>query len=142
MAGNVDRTGVVMYVRSQPPEPGPSFDYNQTSMTSRLSSMVFPTGLSGRSPEMRERTSTPGAMELPRQQALCVRLVLDVARRVGCPVRVVDLSRQSAPQDVLESHPGEAERLPVLVRPDGTRLSGEEAFTAGRVRKFLTSARP
>ena len=140
MAGNVDPKGVVMYVRSQPPEPGPSFDYNVTSITSRLKSMVLPTGLSGGKGDA-QAPAPPGADELPRQQAFCVRLVLDLARRVGCAVRVVDVSRPTSLHEVLETPPGESEGFPVLVRPDGDRLSGEEEFTPRRVRRFLASAR-
>jgi len=140
MAGDVDPKGVVMYVRSQAPEPGPSFEYNSTSITSRLKSMVLPTGRSVEKGDAHP-PAPPGADELPRQQAFCVRLVLDIARRVGCPVHVVDVSRPSALHEVLETPPGETEGFPVLVRPDGARLSGEEEFTPGRVRQFLASAR-
>jgi len=140
MAGNADPKGVVMYVRSQPPESGPSFEYNSTSITNRLKSMVLPTGLSGGKGDAHEQ-ALPGANELPRQQAFCVRLVLDIAERVDCSVRVVDVSRPSALHEVLVTPPGETEVFPVLVRPDGARLSGEAEFIPGKVRQFLASAR-
>lgn len=140
MAGIADRQAVVMYVKSQAPEYHPTLDYVETSIAGRLGSMLLPSGLLGDRPEKREPASGQAVKELPLEQAQCVRLVLDVARRRRCPVQVIDVSRQSMPGAVIETRLGDTEPFPILVRPDGARLSGLAEFTPGSVRRFLSFA--
>ena len=69
----------------------------------------------------------------------CLRLVLDIARRLGRPVHVVDVNHQDVPPAEIERYLGEPP-FPVLVRPDGTRLAGSEYFTPRSVRRFILGA--
>ena len=121
-----------MYVRSQPPEPGPDpFDLpHKGAAFARFflaGSLAFPdTPVKG-----------PPTDELPREEAQCLRLVLDLAQRTGRTVEVIDVSRALAPRDVLEDGEGSPGFFPVLIRPDGARLAGESDFTPRRVRRFL-----
>ena len=74
---------------------------------------------------------------LPRPVIRYVNLVLESADRQGRTVTVVDVDRPEGRQDLVERWVGPADVMPILVRPDGARLSGIEQFTAPKVRKFL-----
>ena len=139
MAVGASPDALVMYVSSEPGQFHGNLTYVEPSFMGRLASMVFIPSMWGRRPF--EDLSAPGHPEddLSPQQAQCVRLVLDIASKSGRSVHLIDVSRQEVPQSDLESRLG-GDRFPILVRPDGARLSGEEAFTPGRVRRFVSGS--
>lgn len=127
----------VMYVRSQPLDARSEFPILPPWSPTRL----FGTALAGAAPYRTDaesaRSGTPPKVGLPRQQSQCLAMVLDLARRARRTVRVVDVSRESVPREVVEDPGGEPRFFPILVRPDGAQLSGEEEFTPSRVKRFL-----
>jgi len=74
---------------------------------------------------------------LPAPQMFCLDLVLRSAERQRKTVLVVDVNRPEEHSDLVERLVRPSESLPLLVRPDGARLDGEENFSAARVRRFI-----
>ena len=143
--------GTVLYVRSLPAEPKADLTFVQNSF---LRMFISPLVLAGpTSGSLREPPSQGGAgsgspeatkrpeIEVPVEQARCGLMALDIARRMGRSIRVVDVSRELVPRDIVETPDGEPAFFPILVRSDGARLSGESDFTPGRVRRFLSNDR-
>jgi hypothetical protein len=75
------------------------------------------------------------------EQGRCGRMVLDIARRVGLRVKVVDVNRPGADADLVQRLIRPDDDLPVLIRPDGARLSGEGSFVPKTVERFLVGPR-
>lgn len=128
-------SGFVIYVRSQPIDAhaefqpvGPLVRLLGTTASNEPHDIGGPEA-AGPGP--------PPQIGLPPQESQCLALVLDLARRMRTPVRVIDASRELVPRDILEDGRGEPRFFPVLVRSDGARLSGEEEFLPGRVKRFL-----
>lgn len=65
------------------------------------------------------------------------RLVLDVARRNGLSVKVVNVNDPGDDRVLTQRHLGPDDALPVLIRPDGARLAGEESFVPSTLERFL-----
>lgn len=127
----------VIYVRSQPLEAHADLPVYTRSPVRRLFGSALTGGFfPGSDPAPPENATHPG-VGLPRGEAQCLRLVLDLARRTETIVRVVDVSNELVPRDIVETASGEPRFFPILVRPDGMQLAGEEDFIPGRVRKFL-----
>lgn len=148
MVGAVDE-GCVLYVRSQPAEPRADLRDVQSSFL-RILNLFYPGAglfpvlagplerslgaLAGSSPP---NAPGPPGIEVPVEQARCGLMTVDIAHRMGRSVRVVDVSRELVSREVTGTPDGDEPFFPILVRPDGARLSGESDFTPGRVRKFL-----
>jgi hypothetical protein len=81
----------------------------------------------------------PAHLAPPEQQ--CVAMVLDLARREGRRVTVVNVEDPGAHRSRMERWVGANDVLPLLVRPDGGRLEGLEEFQPARVRQFLVGSR-
>jgi hypothetical protein len=79
--------------------------------------------------------------DLPPSVEQCVALVLDLARRSGWSVRIVDVTGGPAALEDGTLPPGDGAVFPVLVRPDGARLQGEDQFVPSTVRRFLADRR-
>lgn len=132
----VDEGGLVLYVRSLPPEPRP--DLRDVGYPfGRIFGWAPGWGTSRAHPPTNAPKRESGPPEVPAEQSRCAQMTLDIARRMGRPVRVVDVTVELAPRDVVETPEGEPAFFPILVRPDGARLSGESDFTPGGVRRFL-----
>lgn len=74
------------------------------------------------------------------EEAQSLKLVLELASRFGYEVEVIDTAGSveevaSVPKKILE-----ADRYPVLVRPDGPQLVGAEWFTPGHLKRFLAAS--
>jgi len=65
------------------------------------------------------------------------RLVLDVARRNGLSVKVVNVNHPGDDRALAQEYVAADDDLPVLIRPDGARLSGEESFVPSTLERFL-----
>ncbi|HEY1198813.1 MAG TPA: hypothetical protein VGG32_08845 [Thermoplasmata archaeon] len=74
---------------------------------------------------------------LPPQQVQCAEMVLKIARREQRRVTVVDVNRASVHQDAVDRWVGPNDVLPLLVRPDGSRLEGIEEFAPQKIRRFI-----
>jgi len=77
---------------------------------------------------------------LPRPQLHCMNTVLRIARRVGRTVTVVDVERAAGRQELVDRWVHARDALPLLVRPDGRRLSGLDGFLPEVVRQFIVGA--
>jgi hypothetical protein len=85
-----------------------------------------------------ERAGAPaGALAWPPDQVMCAQRVLDLAKKAGRAVRLVDVNQPGDDRPLVAQYVGEADLLPLLVRSDGARLEGVEAFTSEAVRTFL-----
>lgn len=136
MSAPQPRRTVTLFVRAEPGSSGPRWD-SVGSTGLRMASMVVPgIGLRARRPDPSAPTREDG-MEIPYGQAQCVRLVRDLAERAGYVVEVVDVTAPGVSLGEVERRVGTGGVYPILVRPDGSWIEGEENFTPSRVRKFL-----
>lgn len=90
-----------------------------------------------------DRKPTTGPLDeagYPADQLMCAEIVLGAAERQGRRVQVVDVNDAGEAQGLVQQLVGETDVLPLLVRADGHRLVGTEAFTRASVRSFLQGA--
>ena len=87
----------------------------------------------------RELADEAAPWEFPIDVRGCVDLVLDLAKRTGRAVVVVDVNRPAERRVDVERWTTPGGVLPVLVAPTGARLEGLDAFTPGAVKRFLRS---
>jgi len=85
----------------------------------------------------RSDPSAGRSWHLPPEQVDCINLVLQLARREGRDVTIVDVDRAEGRQDLIDRWVGADDSLPILVRPDGARLKGIEQFVPRKVRQFI-----
>jgi len=72
------------------------------------------------------------------ESARAGRMVLDLAKRHGLSVKVIDVNHPGEDEALFERYARPDDDLPILVRPDGARLAGDAAFVPGTVERFLT----
>lgn len=126
-------------------EPGPGADPDHTAVSSisqRLTGMILPPLLL-QSKHLSGRRSTEGGpvWHLSREGTVCVNLVIDVARREGRRVTLVNVNEPGADEPLVRRWVDPEDILPVLIRPDGGRLNGIEEFTPENLRRFLRGDR-
>jgi len=68
---------------------------------------------------------------------MCAQLSTDVAKQRGRNLRLVDVNDPGEDRALVQQYVGVADVLPILLRSDGSRLEGEEAFTPRAVRRFM-----
>lgn len=66
------------------------------------------------------------------------RMVLRIARKRGVAVNVVDVNHPGEAADLVRSYLRPDDVYPVLVRADGARLVGSEAFEPAAVDRFVS----
>jgi hypothetical protein len=74
---------------------------------------------------------------LPRSQETCAEMVIEIAMRERRPLLLVDVNRPGEFRDLVVRWVQPTDVMPLLVRPDGARLEGEENFVPGKVRRFV-----
>lgn len=72
------------------------------------------------------------------EQAREGRLVLEIAKALGCRIQVINVNNPREDRALAAKYVGPDDELPLLVRSDGARLSGDEEFVPGTVRRFLS----
>jgi hypothetical protein len=77
------------------------------------------------------------ARKLGPEDVTCVNLVLDEARRAGRTVTLINVEAPGDDGALVARWAGPDVLLPLLVRPDGSTLSGSENFVPRAVRRFL-----
>jgi len=75
--------------------------------------------------------------QLYGQDARVGRMVLEIAQQRGIPVKVIDINHPGPDSDLVRRYITGEDVFPVLVRPDGARLAGEESFVPGVIERFL-----
>jgi hypothetical protein len=65
------------------------------------------------------------------------RMVLEIAARLGVSVKIVDVERPGADRGLVESCVSPDDPLPILLRADGQRIEGDEAFQPHAIERFL-----
>jgi hypothetical protein len=139
---------LLLFVAGEPASGVPAPRDVTLSMGARMWGAFVPIGLmlkAGQGPSYSPDSALPppgkeGAWRLSPQQIHVVNAVLDVARREGRTVTVVDVDRAAARQDLVDRWVGSDDVMPLLVRPDGARLEGLENFSPGRLRRFIHSS--
>lgn len=66
------------------------------------------------------------------------RMVLEIARKRGAAVTVVDVNRPGEAADLVRTYLQPDDVYPVLVRADGARLVGSDAFVPAAVERFVS----
>jgi hypothetical protein len=135
---------LLLFVAGEPSSgPDPMKDV-ETSVFRRVSGMMLGSGLVGRPKASSTRNRTPQSpspedalWHLPPEEIQCVKMVLLIAQKRGRSVTVVDVNRDEGHQVLIARWVGADDVLPLLVRPDGTRLEGLEDFTPSQVRRFI-----
>jgi len=141
---------LVLFVAGEP-EMAPSVNDSGAGLLPRLagSFLVGPAilakslrpGADEESPDRRAWEPPPPSdyrhWHLPPSQAACLDVVLEAARRARRPLLVVDVDRPGDQREMVERFVGSEDVLPLLVRPDGARLVGQEHFAPAVVRKFI-----
>jgi len=74
---------------------------------------------------------------LPPAQMACLGIVSDAAEQQRKEVLVVDVNRPGPHRDLVDQYIGPGDVLPMLLRPDGARLEGQENFLPNIVRRFI-----
>jgi len=95
-------------------------------------------GLGG--PKRRDQAGAGPPMAFPPEQVMCAQRLLDLAKRLGRTVRLVDVNHPGNDRPLVERFVGPSDVLPIALRFDGERLEGEESFEAGNLRQFLQGA--
>ncbi|MCI4373607.1 MAG: hypothetical protein L3K02_08210 [Thermoplasmata archaeon] len=87
----------------------------------------------------RSLTSSTGAgrLRLPPDQIQCVNQVVRLAGKAGRTVRIVDVNEPVGQENLVARWTGPNDVFPLLIRPGGAKLVGEEAFLARKVRRFI-----
>lgn len=67
------------------------------------------------------------------------RMVLDLASECGVSIQVIDVDHSGPDVDLVQRFVAPDDDLPILVRPDGARLTGAESFVPVSLREFLRS---
>ncbi len=80
--------------------------------------------------------------KFPADVQSCVALVLDLAHRMRCRVRVVDVYRPGEDAALVRRWVTSETLLPILVSPGGRTLEGADSFVPGTVREFLRGEGP
>jgi hypothetical protein len=70
-------------------------------------------------------------------QEACLR-AWEAVHRTGKTLHIVDVGKESELHRYIALHLHHLRRFPVLVRPDGRRLEGPEAFTEENLARFLS----
>jgi hypothetical protein len=138
------RFDLLMFVAGEP-ETGGSLRSAGTSFLGRLGGGFAPStmylGLHEKAPPATTGSSTsetdPRAWHLSPGQTDCVNMVLDIAEREKRRVTVIDVDRPIGQVELVRRWVGPEDVLPLLVRPDGSRLMGLESFTPRNVRRFI-----
>ncbi len=78
------------------------------------------------------------AWKFPPDVAGCVELALDLAKKMGIRVRVVDVNLPKADAGLVDRWVAPQNVLPMMVSPRGERLEGMDAFVPRTVRAFLS----
>jgi hypothetical protein len=134
---------LVLFVAGEPDSGAPSPRDVTISMSSRILGSVVPlaavtdSGLRRSGSAGSEGSPSPRTWRLPPQQIHCVNAVLDIARREGRTVTVIDVDHAAARQHLVDRWVGPDDVVPLLVRPDGARLEGLENFGGRTLRRFI-----
>ena len=136
---------LLLFVAGEPDSGVPSVRNASGSFAMRVGGALMPPGLfmkpaPGPSPAPDHAKLAPTqerSLHLPPQQIYCVNTVLEAARREGRKVTVVDVDQPAGRQDLVDRWVGPDDVLPLLVRPDGARLEGDENFSPRKVRRFI-----
>lgn len=94
-------------------------------------------------PEFSEKASVarakkePHPWEFPIDVRPCLELVLDLAKKAGQTVKLVDVNRPQDDVELVGRFVNESHLLPMLIAPSGARLEGLDAFSPAAVRSFL-----
>ncbi len=97
---------------------------------------IFPPGSSEKESVARAKQG-PHPWEFPIDVRPCLELVLDLARKAGQTVKLVDVNRPEDDRELVGRFVDESHVLPMLVAPSGARLEGLDAFSPAAVRSFL-----
>lgn len=94
------------------------------------------TGLGG--PKAPKRQDPDLGRAFPPEQVMCAQRLLDVAKRMGRTVRIVDVEAPGEDAALVRQYVAPGDVLPMAVRSDGERLEGEESFDTATLRRFLS----
>ena len=143
--GGTARPDLVLFVAGEPDSGAPPLRDSVSSFSARLVSAVIPPTLT-LSPRANSSvtgesnpTARPGGAPwlLPPAQIECANVVLDAAERAGRRLEIVDVNRAAGHQPLVDRWVRPDDPLPLLIRPDGSRLMGAEKFVPRVVRRFI-----
>lgn len=127
-------------------EPGPGPDPGRdvvSSMPRRLLGTVIPTAwfhpgiAGGGTPPSLAPEDDWSTWHLSREATACVDMVLDVAEKEGRTVSIINANDPREHADLVRRWIGPEDLFPILVRPDGRRLVGEDEFSPGKIQRFV-----
>ncbi|MEM0128886.1 MAG: Lrp/AsnC ligand binding domain-containing protein [Thermoplasmata archaeon] len=84
----------------------------------------------------------PPVFFLSDDQAQCVALVEEVARRRGYSVKVVDVAKAGRIERLVTEHLRGVSQMPALVTPGGLRIEGCAAFTEEKLAEIMPTDLP
>jgi len=116
---------------------------SQPEMRGGFARFFLPAAAFGTGPEgsgARRAADPAGPTAFPPEQLMCAQRLIDLARKLGRKVQVIDVNRPEDARALVERYVGPDDVLPIAVRSDGERLEGEEAFTPAVLRGFLSVA--
>lgn len=105
-------------------------------VTSRLLGFFIPPSLVSPGTEGAP-LETDGMWLVPADQLMCAERLAETVKGSPYTVRMVDVNRPGDDRPLVERYVTAQDVLPIVVRPDGSRLVGLESFTPGSLRRFL-----
>jgi hypothetical protein len=138
-----DETDLILFVAGEPDPRAGRTREAEVSAVRRLAGAVVgvrwisPMGCPAGSTSDQAPTCDDRSWRIPPQQVMCVNLVAEIAQSLGKRVALVDVNRPVGRQNLVDYWVGSNAVLPLLVRPDGTRLEGIEEFVPGKLRQFI-----
>jgi hypothetical protein len=133
---------LVLFIGGEPGPALPSLHSNQLSFFARAAGAYSPPILmmgthEPAPPQGSGAAADPNAWHFSPETIDCANLVIDLAQRAEKQLTIVDVDHSGADEGLVGRWVRPTDLLPVLVRPDGARLSGPEYFTPARVRQFI-----
>jgi len=130
-----DPNGLLLFVAGDPDLAGRLARF--PGRAPRLGMFLIPPGLLlGSGPSVPPPDPTAPWL-IPVDQMLCVDRLSEAVQGTGRTVKVVDVNRPGDDRALVERWVGPEDVLPILVRQDGARIEGSEAFSRSRLREFL-----
>jgi hypothetical protein len=130
---------LLLYVRKEPGLSGPQWESLGSTGMRVVSGFVPGVVLKARPPGSMTPAADESGLEIPYEQMHCVKLVMDMSKKLNYTVTIVDVGRTGAAPGPRDRGRPPVETYPILERPDGAQLAGPEYFTPSRLRKFLSS---
>jgi hypothetical protein len=134
-------TGSLLFFVGGDPSVQDELDRFPPSFRRTLVTFLLPPGMLFPGTPRSTRSDPEAPWTIPADQLMCAERLTAAVHKTGRPltVKVIDVNRPGDDRELVQRYVGPGDVLPVLVRPDGLRVEGAEAFTPAVLRRFLST---